>query len=159
MGSLALGRPKPIPYAVATLSLVAALIHLRVMPEHFEEWWGYRAFLPLLLRWPNQMILLLGIGGNVAVLLLYLLTRTVGIPVCRPRGEMEGAKSTDLCATTSELGSAVALGAVFILTGSFFGEEAPGLDRRGRSPCGLRRTRSLHRPPRRSRELVEQPHD
>lgn len=37
-------RPKGIPYAVAVLSALAALIHLWVMPEHFGEWWGYGAF-------------------------------------------------------------------------------------------------------------------
>jgi hypothetical protein len=31
-------------YAAASLSLAAALIHLWVMPEHFEEWWGYGTF-------------------------------------------------------------------------------------------------------------------
>src|SRR5919199_1138767 len=31
-------------YAVATLSALAALIHLWVAPEHFGEGWGYGAF-------------------------------------------------------------------------------------------------------------------
>ena len=31
-------------YAAAALSLLAALIHLWVTPEHLEEWWGYGAF-------------------------------------------------------------------------------------------------------------------
>ncbi len=31
-------------YAAAALSLVAALEHLWVVPQHFEEWWGYGAF-------------------------------------------------------------------------------------------------------------------
>jgi hypothetical protein len=30
--------------AVAPLSLMAGLIHLWVMPEHFEEWWRYGVF-------------------------------------------------------------------------------------------------------------------
>jgi hypothetical protein len=30
--------------AVAALSLMAGLIHLWVMPEHFEESWGYGVF-------------------------------------------------------------------------------------------------------------------
>jgi hypothetical protein len=37
-------RPNAILYVAAALSLLAALIHLRVMPEHFEEWWGYGTF-------------------------------------------------------------------------------------------------------------------
>jgi hypothetical protein len=125
MGTLAAGRPKPILYAAA-LSMVAALIHLWVMPEHFEEWWGYGAFflvaasaqllyVPLLLRWPTRTVLLLGIGGNFAIVVLYLLTRTVGIPLFGPEaGEVEGVGFADVCATTSELGIGVALGTALL---------------------------------------------
>jgi hypothetical protein len=126
MGTLASERPKPILYAAAALSLVAALIHLLVMPEHFEEWWGYGAFflgaavaqalyVPILLRWPNGAVLLGGIAGNLAIVALYLLTRTVGIPLFGPEaGEVEGVGFADVCATTSELGVGVALGAVLL---------------------------------------------
>ena len=125
-GDLAVGRPKQILYAAAALSLVAALIHLWVTPEHLEEWWGYGAFFlvsavaqalyaPLLLRRPDRAILLLGVAGNLAIVSLYLLTRTVGIPFFGPHaGESEGVGFTDLCATTSELGIIVALGAVLL---------------------------------------------
>lgn len=33
-----------ILYLAGALSLVAALAHLWVTPEHFEEWWGYGVF-------------------------------------------------------------------------------------------------------------------
>ena len=113
-------------YAAAALSLLAALIHLWVMPEHFEEWWGYGAFFlvaaaaqvlyaPLLLAWPTRVVLLGGIVGNLAIVALYLLTRTVGIPLFGPGvGEVEGVGFIDLCATTSEVGIAVALGAALL---------------------------------------------
>src|SRR5215204_7659977 len=39
----ATGRKRTL-YAAAALSLLAALVHLWVVPEHFEEWWGYGAF-------------------------------------------------------------------------------------------------------------------
>ena len=125
-GGLAPGPSRPILYAAAALSLVAALIHLWAMPEHFAEWWGYGAFflvsaaaqaiyVPLLLRRPNRGILLLGVGGNLAIVSLYLLTRTVGIPLFGPHaGEVEGAGFMDLCATSSELGIVAALGAVLL---------------------------------------------
>ena len=125
-GGLAVGLRRPILYVAAALSLVAALVHLWVTPEHFREWWGYGAFflvsavaqalyVPLLLRWPNRTILLLGVGGNLAIILLYLLTRTVGIPFFGPHaGEVEGMGVMDLCATASELGIAVVLGAVLL---------------------------------------------
>jgi hypothetical protein len=125
MGSLAAGRPNLILCAAA-LSMVAALIHLWVLPEHFEEWWGYGAFflvaasaqllyVPLLLRWPTRTVLLLGIGGNFAIVVLYLLTRTAGIPLFGPEaGEVEGVGFADVCATTSELGISVALGTALL---------------------------------------------
>ena len=88
-------RPSRVLYAAAALSLLAALIHLWVTPEHFGEWWGYGAFFlaaalaqvlyaPLVLVWPTRIALLLGIGGNLAIVALYLLTRTVGIPLFGP---------------------------------------------------------------------------
>jgi hypothetical protein len=120
-----MGRGRTL-YAAAALSLLAALIHLWVAPEHFEEWWGYGAFFlvaaaaqvlyaPLVLLWPTRIVLLLGIAGNLAIVVLYLLTRTVGIPVFGPgAGEVEGVGFIDLCATTSEVGIAVALGAALL---------------------------------------------
>jgi hypothetical protein len=85
----AANRLRSALYPIAALSLIAGLIHLWVMPEHFEEWWGYGTFflvaaaaqmghVPLLLRWPSRMVLVLGIMGNSAIILLYLLTRAVG---------------------------------------------------------------------------------
>jgi hypothetical protein len=113
-------------YVAAALSLVAALIHLWVTPEHFEEWWGYGAFFlvaalaqalytPLVLVWPTRVVLLGGIAGNLAIVVLYLLTRTVGIPLFGPgAGETEGIGFIDLYATASEVGIAAALGAALL---------------------------------------------
>ena len=113
-------------YAAAALSLLAALIHLWATPEHFEEWWGYGAFFlvaalaqalyaPLVLIWPTRMVMFWGIAGNLAIVALYLLTRTVGIPLFGPgAGEVEGVGFIDLCATASEAGIAVALGAALL---------------------------------------------
>ncbi len=102
--------------SAATSSLVAALIHAWVMPEHFEEWWGYGAFflastvaqgvLPLVLvRQPRPWHLLAGIAGNLAIIALYVVTRTRGIPLAGPRmGEVEGVGPLDLAATAVEAG-------------------------------------------------------
>jgi MFS family permease len=126
MASLAAERRGPTLYAAAALSLVAGFVHLWVAPEHFEEWWGYGAFFvvaaaaqvlyaPLLLRWPSRAVLLAGIAGNIAIVGLYLLTRTTGIPLLGPKaGEVEGIGFADVCATTSELGIGVALGAALL---------------------------------------------
>jgi hypothetical protein len=124
--SQAAGWPIGILYTVAALSLLAGLIHLWVMPEHFEEWWGYGTFflvaavaqvrfVPLLLRWPNRTVLLLGIAGNSAIVLLYLFTRVVGIPLVGPEaGEVEGVGIIDVCATSSEAANVLALGVLLL---------------------------------------------
>ena len=119
-------REPTFVYAVAALSLLAALIHLLVTPEHFEEWWGYGTFFLIaavaqgaygaaLLRWPCRPLLLLGLGGNLSIVVLYLVTRTVGIPVFGPRaGEVEGFGAADVCATVSELAIVLGTGAVLL---------------------------------------------
>src|SRR5215210_5434416 len=119
-------RPGSALYPVAALSLIAGLIHLWVMPEHFEEWWGYGVlflvaaaaqigYVPILLRWPNRTIFVLGIAGISAIILLYLLTRVVGIPLFGPEaGEVEGVGFVDVCATASEAAIVVAIGALLL---------------------------------------------
>ena len=63
----------------------------------------------------HQDSLLLGIGGNLAIVGLYLLTRMVGIPLFGPgAGEVEEIGFVDLCATTSEVGIAVVLEAALL---------------------------------------------
>lgn len=97
------------------------------MPEHLEEWWGYGSFFlgaaiaqglysAALLRWPHRsLLLLLGIGGNLLIVALYLVTRTAGVPVFGPdAGEVEEVGFTDLSATMSELAIVLTLGAVLL---------------------------------------------
>jgi hypothetical protein len=120
-------RSKMLLYAAATLSLLAALIHLWVTPEHFEEWRGYGTFFLVvaiaqgfysvaLLRWPGQLLFYLGIGGNLAVVVLYIVTRTMGIPFFGPHvGEVEEVGIVDLCATIAELALSIALGVLAML--------------------------------------------
>jgi hypothetical protein len=109
----------------AALSLLAAAIHLGVVPEHFEEWWGYGTFflvlavvqglyaLGLLRRPPSRPYLLLGAAGNLAVASLWLVTRTTGIPLLGPHaGEIEVVGAPDLACTLAEVGIVAGLGAL-----------------------------------------------
>jgi manganese oxidase len=101
-------------YAVA-LSLIAALTHTWVMPEHFREWWGYGSFFLIvaaaqacyglvLMRWRGRSLLLLGVVGNLSVVSLWAVTRTVGIPFFGPHaGAVERVGAVDLLATVAEL--------------------------------------------------------
>lgn len=107
-------------------SLLAAAIHLAVLPEHWQEWWAYGLFfavsgvaqlmLALLLCLPPRLVVVLGgIAGNVAIVVLYVVTRTVGVPFGPHGGAPEEVGLPDLVATGAELALVVAL--VVLLTG------------------------------------------
>jgi manganese oxidase len=107
-------RTRVFLYAAA-LSLIAALMHAWAMPEHFEEWWGYGTFFLIaataqacyglaLLSRPGRSLLLLGVVGNLFIVSLWAVTRTVGIPFFGPHaGEVERVGMVDLSATVAEL--------------------------------------------------------
>jgi hypothetical protein len=106
----------------ATLSLLAALIHLWVAPEHFAEWWGYGAFFVAVaalqasyavavVRWPRPWLLRLGILGNLALIALWIWTRTIGLPPVGPAaGEVEPVGGLDVVAKLAEVGVVALLG-------------------------------------------------
>ncbi|MBI2844927.1 MAG: hypothetical protein HYX86_00100 [Chloroflexi bacterium] len=101
----------------AALSIGAALIHGIATPEHLAEWWGYGlffiaaamaqgfyGFILLLQPWRYdetgaitrsgesyaRLFYILGVAGNAAIIGLYIITRTVGIPFFGPEaGEVE----------------------------------------------------------------------
>ncbi len=111
-------------YMAAALSVVAALSHLWAMPEHFGEWWGYGVFFlaaaivqglygVALLRRPGQPLLVLGVGLNLAVVVLYVVTRTVGVPFFGPHaGEVEGVGLLDVSAAVAEVALVCVLAAL-----------------------------------------------
>jgi hypothetical protein len=106
----------PARHVAIVLSVYASLLHDWVIPEHYREWWGYgayfvaaaaaQAFLAgLQLVWPGRRVYLTGIVGNCAMLLLYAITRTLGIPFFGPAaGRVEPVGSLDLAAAAAEIG-------------------------------------------------------
>jgi hypothetical protein len=104
-------------YAAAVLSLLAGWIHVFFAPEHFEEWFGYGVFfvvasicqmlfsLMVATNTPPQRELLwAGILGNIALIALWGITRTIGIPFFGPSaGEVETVGPLDLTAQIAEL--------------------------------------------------------
>src|SRR4051812_43096298 len=76
----------------AVLSLGVAWVHFAYTTSHFQVWWAYGAFFlaagagqalfaPLVLRRPRPWVALTGIAGNVAIVGMYVLSRTTGPPI------------------------------------------------------------------------------
>jgi hypothetical protein len=105
----------------AALSLIAALIHAWMGPEHFAEWWGYGLFFlgtaifqagyaVDLIREPRADRLWLGIVVNLGIIVLWAWTRTVGIPLVGPHaGDVEPVGLVDVVSKLSEAGVVVLL--------------------------------------------------
>lgn len=116
------------------LSLAAAALHAGLVEEHLREWWGYGLFFILasvaqgvyglvLLALPSRpdwepaqwrrfriRLFAAGIAGNGAVLVLYTVTRTVGIPFFGPdAGEVEPVDALGLATKAIELLTVLAL--------------------------------------------------
>jgi hypothetical protein len=99
--------------AVAILSGVAAGIHLGVAPQHFAEWWAYGAFfvlaavgecalVALLAKRPRAWAVHAGIWASLATMLMYLISRTSGIPLGPATGVVEPVELPGLAATAAE---------------------------------------------------------
>jgi hypothetical protein len=104
----------------AGLSLAAAGMHLWVLEAHLQEWWvygafflaaalGQAAFAVLILRATPPWLLLTGIAGNLAIVAMYVLSRTNGPPLGPHAGRPEAAGLLDVACTVAELGVIVAL--------------------------------------------------
>lgn len=125
----------------AALSAMAAVIHATVMDDHFDQWWGYGAFFivasmaqgvyalaivfppilhgePLTRLWPRRnrrLFYAVGIAGNVAIIALWLVTRTVGVPFFGPAaGIVEPIGITDSVSKAIETALVVVLVLLFL---------------------------------------------
>lgn len=106
--------------AVAICTAAAGVVHAAVTPEHFGEFWlfgvfflgaaiGQLAWSAGMAAWPSRLLLEIGVAGNAAVIVLWILTRTVGIPVGPEAGATERTGLLDVTATLYEA-AAVGLG-------------------------------------------------
>lgn len=94
------------------------------MTGHFEAWLGHGLFFlvvalaqlvyaVLLLRQPSsRTVLVAGIVGNALVVVLWAVTRTVGIPLGPATGEVETIGVVD---TVSKLAELALIGCLFVL--------------------------------------------
>jgi hypothetical protein len=121
--ALAAGPPEPsrgsgvepvLRPALALLSMGAAVIHFVVIPGHWEEYWGQGLFFIVAaiaqLLWavwvvvaPSRLIYLAGAAGNAAIVALWIVTRTAGVPAGPGAGEREAVEFADTLATVFEV--------------------------------------------------------
>jgi hypothetical protein len=107
-------RRAAAPVAAAVLSLGAAWVHLAYTASHLRQWWAYGAFFlatgvgqalfaPLVLRRPRPWLVGVGIAGNVAIVAMYVVTRTAGPPLGPHAHVPEPAGAVDLVTTAAEI--------------------------------------------------------
>jgi hypothetical protein len=110
----------------AALSLGAAWVHLAYVAPHLRQWWAYGAFFiaagagqalfaPLILRRPRPWLVLAGIAGNVAIVGMYVMSRTAGPPLGPHAHVAERAGTIDLSTTAAEI---VLVGVLVTLLGA-----------------------------------------
>src|SRR5487761_14819 len=112
---------------VGACVIVSGSAHGLVTQEHFQEWWGYGVFFlvtaicligfglalitdaidprytPGDVQRLRRLMYAIGAVGNVSILVLYVLTRTVGIPLGPGWGSVESVGAIDVLAKTAEI--------------------------------------------------------
>ena len=107
-------RVAPVHAALAVTSLAAAGIHFAVMGEHFEEYFLFGLFFSLL-GWfqglwalgivvsPSRRMLVAGLGVNALVVVIWVVSRTSGLPFGPEPGAPEPVAFLDVLSTLLEL--------------------------------------------------------
>lgn len=115
---ISLGRALIGPFT--TLSLGAAAIHFAVTAEHFAEWWAFGLFFAAIgwfqALWPIAYLLrpsgrsaLLAVVVNLATVLVWVWSRTIGLPFGPDPGMSEAVAWPDLLAGAFEVALVVGL--------------------------------------------------
>ena len=115
MNTEELPQPRSYPLQLLTaLYWMAAAIHVLASAEHFSEWWLFGLFFAALAAWqaswgiliyrePSERALVTGAGVNAGVAVLWLITRTVGLPLGPEHWTPERIGVLDVAATVDEL--------------------------------------------------------
>lgn len=119
--------PTNLRVLLAVLSVVAAGIHGTVFPAHAREAVAIGAFFAAVtlfqLGWavlvvtrPSRRLLLVGAAANAAIVAVWVVSRSVGVPFGQDAGHPEAIGFADTVTTTYE--AALALVAVYLVRGS-----------------------------------------
>lgn len=121
-----LAWPIPAVYgALAVTSLATAGIHFAVMGEHFREYAAYGVFFSLV-AWfqalwalgvvvsPERAVLWSGLVVNAAVVMIWVVSRTAGLPIGPEPGTAEPAAFLDVLSTVLEIAIVVVTGTLLL---------------------------------------------
>ena len=108
-----------VTYSIASAATGAAAIHYAVIAEHFDEWWGFGIFFAASAspscsgrcsswRHRSRLIIWLGVIGNAAIVVLWIVTRTAGTLIGPEPATPEPMGLADSVATVFELTIVVA---------------------------------------------------
>jgi hypothetical protein len=114
-GSPVAARPlaSVVSVDLALLSAGAGIIHLAVLGPHLREFWLFGVFFAvvalaqlawalLVMRWPSRRLWLAGAVGNAVVIVVWIASRTVGLPVGADAGHAEPVGFADALSTAYE---------------------------------------------------------
>jgi hypothetical protein len=107
-------RRTAAPIIAAVLSLGAAWVHFAYTASHLRQWWAYGAFFlatgagqavfaPLVVRRPRPWVVAVGIAGNLAIVAMYVVSRTAGPPLGPHAHVPEPTGAVDLATTAVEI--------------------------------------------------------
>jgi hypothetical protein len=89
-------KPRSWLVRATVLAVSLGLAHVLATPLYFEQWLGYGVFfftaavlhvtysMVLAVNPPNRTLLWAGIGGNALIIVVWAITRTLGIPFFGP---------------------------------------------------------------------------
>jgi hypothetical protein len=114
-----------IRWQLAAFSAGAAALHFAEVELHLDEWWLFGAFFfavawfqvgwaVLVVVRGERFLLTTGLAVNAAVVLIWVWSRTTGLPMGPEAGEPEAIGAADLFATILEL--VILLGATVLLS-------------------------------------------
>ena len=98
----------------AACSVVAAVVHVVVMPEHLDEYWLFGLFFGALAALqlgyagmlavrPSRRLLVAGALVNASTVAVWLVSRTVGLPIGPAAGAPEPVGVLDVLSTAAEV--------------------------------------------------------
>jgi hypothetical protein len=102
-----------VRWQVAASSAGAAAIHFVVAPEHYNEWWAFGAFFFVVawfqvawsvavVRLESRRVVLAGLLVNAIVIVIWIWSRTAGLPIGPEAGTPEAIGAPDVVSTLLE---------------------------------------------------------